>query len=506
MPKKGKNDEIYTPKRVVKYILDAAEYVSSSVILNKHVMDNSCGNGQILVEVVDRYAQAYLDIHGNYDGLDNDIYKYVHGIEIKNDACEECRRRIAETVSRRGVGIDPDRIDIVCTNAFYDVIRTQYASAMDYVFGNPPYIRYRALSAEEKEMMGKIPMCGKGLADAYIAFFNLGIEMMKPDTGILSYITPSSWINSISGVLFRQYIRNHDILKSVFDLEHEQVFEGVMTYSMITVLEGRSRSVFDYYRFNKDSGEFDYIDRLRYNDAFIGNKLYLGTMNDLDFVRKVLTNINSGKCYTKNGIVTLSDKIFIDNLPDDIMFNIIKVVKASNGKDGRCMFPYYRLVNASTDKNGDSAPLDYDLTDVSYEESKNYTLMPLDEIKVRNPKLYDYIMENEAGLRARTYQPYGKDNWYGIGRSQGMKDIDTLKYAVPNLVKDENDVRFFKADSGVGVYGGMYAVAPADVINRKLVDEKENFFKFIRCLKHYKSGGYYTFTSVELEKYLNYEE
>lgn len=488
MPRKGKNDKIYTPDRVVKYILDAAEYNSSSIILNKHVMDNSCGNGQILVEVVERYAKAYLDIHGSYEGLDSDICKYIHGIELKKDACEECKRRISEVLSRHGVCIDPDKIDIVWADAFGNTVRARYANTMDYVFGNPPYIRYRALSADEKEMMTKIPMCGKGLADAYIAFFNLGIEMLKSDSGILSYITPSSWINSTSGVLFRQYVRNHDMLKSVFDFEHEQVFDGVTTYSMITVLEGRSRSVFDYYRYNKESGEFDYIDRLRYNDAFIGNKLYLGTMDDLDFVRKVLTNINSGKCYVKNGIVTLSDKIFIDNLPEDIVFDTIKVVKASNGKDGRCMFPYYGLV------------------DESYRKSDKYTLLPLDEIKARNPRLYDYIMENEAGLRARTYQPYGKDNWYGIGRSQGMKDIDIVKYAVPNLIKDENDVRFFTADSGVGVYGGMYAVAPADIINSKLVDGKENFFKFIRCLKHYKSGGYYTFSSVELEKYLNYEE
>lgn len=96
MSKKGKNDEIYTPERVVKYILDAAEYIPSSTILKKHVMDNSCGNGQILVEVAERYIKAYLDINGNYNGLEEDFYKYIHGIEIKEDACDECRRRIAE--------------------------------------------------------------------------------------------------------------------------------------------------------------------------------------------------------------------------------------------------------------------------------------------------------------------------------------------------------------------------------------------------------------------------
>ena len=489
MSKKGKNDEIYTPERVVKYILDAAEYIPSAIILNKHVMDNSCGNGQILVEVVDRYAKAYLDIHGNYDGLDNDIYQYIHGIEIKEDACDECRRRIALVALKHGVLVDPTKLDIVCANAF--TVNNLYAKSMDYVFANPPYIRYRVLSEEEKGIISKFPMCGKGLADAYIAFFNLGIEMMKDDSSVLSYITPSSWINSTSGVLFRQYIRNHDMLKSLFDFEHEQVFDGVTTYSMITVLEGRSRSVFDYYRFNGESGEFEYIDRLRYNDAFIDNKLYLGTMDDLDFVRKVLTNVNSGKSYVKNGIVTLSDKIFIDNLPEDIDHNVINVVKASNGKERRCMFPY-KLSLACGEMPGD--------------EVVKLTLKPLDEMKEYNPKLYKYIMENETGLKARTYQPNDKDLWYGIGRSQGLKDIYRFKYAVQNIVKNENDINVFVAGKGVGVYGGMYVVGPVDAIIRKLKDEKENFFKFIRCLKHYKSGGYYTFTSVELEKYLNYEE
>lgn len=483
MSKKGKNDEIYTPEKVVKYILDAAGYNPSSTILGKHVMDNSCGNGQILVEVVKRYTQAYVDIHGNYDGLSEDLYKYIHGIEIKQDACDECRKRITEVALSHGVELNPAKLDIVCANAF--TVNNIYAKSMDYVFGNPPYIRYRVLSEEEKGIISKFPMCVKGLVDIYIAFFNLGIEMLKDDSSILSYITPSSWINSTSGVLFRQYVRNHDMLSSLFDFEHEQVFDGVMTYSMITVLEGRSRSVFDYHRFNSEKGEFEFIDRLRYNDAFIDNKLYLGTMEDLDFVRKVLTNVNSGQCYVKNGIVTLSDKIFIDNLPEEAndMYTI-KVIKSSNGKESRCLFPY-------------------DVVDGS---NHDFTLTTLKHLCDHNPKLFEYIMENEAGLRARTYQPYNKDTWYGIGRSQGMKDIYKFKYAVPSIVKSEKDIKFFIADKGVGVYGGVYAVGSTDTIHRKLVEEKENFFKFIRCLKHYRSGGYYTFTSVELEKYLNYEE
>jgi len=47
---------VYTPDYIVKNILDMAHY-NGAHILKKHVIDNSCGDGAFLCEIVDRYCK-----------------------------------------------------------------------------------------------------------------------------------------------------------------------------------------------------------------------------------------------------------------------------------------------------------------------------------------------------------------------------------------------------------------------------------------------------------------
>ena len=51
--------QVYTPISIVNMMLDYAGYVSGEYILHKHVIDNSCGDGRILCEVVKRYIESY---------------------------------------------------------------------------------------------------------------------------------------------------------------------------------------------------------------------------------------------------------------------------------------------------------------------------------------------------------------------------------------------------------------------------------------------------------------
>lgn len=50
---------VYTPDYLVKIILDFGKYNSVS-ILQKHVIDNSCGDGAFLSEIVNRYCSSFL--------------------------------------------------------------------------------------------------------------------------------------------------------------------------------------------------------------------------------------------------------------------------------------------------------------------------------------------------------------------------------------------------------------------------------------------------------------
>lgn len=48
------NEQIYTPSKVVNFILDNVGFNNRYGIDGKHIIDNSCGNGNFLVEIVKR--------------------------------------------------------------------------------------------------------------------------------------------------------------------------------------------------------------------------------------------------------------------------------------------------------------------------------------------------------------------------------------------------------------------------------------------------------------------
>ena len=53
--------------------------------------------------------------------------------------------------------------------------------------------------------------------------------------GVLGYITPSSYFNSIAGAYMRKYFAQENLLKAVVDLKHFQAFTAT-TYTAITIL------------------------------------------------------------------------------------------------------------------------------------------------------------------------------------------------------------------------------------------------------------------------------
>lgn len=50
------NGRFYTPNYIVKNILDMSGYYDEN-ILCKNVIDNSCGDGAFLTEIVNRYCE-----------------------------------------------------------------------------------------------------------------------------------------------------------------------------------------------------------------------------------------------------------------------------------------------------------------------------------------------------------------------------------------------------------------------------------------------------------------
>ena len=64
--------QVFTPSNIVKDVLDAAGYKGEN-ILKKHVIDNSCGDGAFLIEIVERYIKSFKKKYKTLDCIEKEI-------------------------------------------------------------------------------------------------------------------------------------------------------------------------------------------------------------------------------------------------------------------------------------------------------------------------------------------------------------------------------------------------------------------------------------------------
>ncbi len=450
-----RNGRVYTPSFLVKIILNFGGYRGQNV-LQKHVMDNSCGDGAFLVEIVRRYCIASYGRLGQE--LREDLGTFIHGIEIDSEECEKTRRNLDAAVREFGIGsVDWDVRCADTLSCFAD-----YQSKMDFVFGNPPYVRIHHLAVVND--VKKFSFSRKGMTDLFIAFFEIGFDMLS-DNGTMALITPSSWLNSASGENLRAYIRKSGCLDGFMDLEHFQPFEA-MTYTIVSrfVNKKRMRKIEYFTLSGKEKPKF--VDNLFLEDMEIGGCFYLAKRDELCELRKILENSKQSNIQVKNGFATLADKLFI--LPVDCE-NKLDLIKASTGKWKQCIFPY--------DPKGRPIPFEN-----LGEKTKKYFLEHRNE-----------------------FSTHGDGDWYLFGRSQGLKDVCKDKIAINSIVKDVASVKLNFVPKGKGVYGGLYIIGMNSFEEIRNVVCCDEFFRYVKALKKYKSGGYYTFSSKDLQKYLTFK-
>jgi len=79
------------------------------------------------------------------------------------------------------------------------------------------------------------------------------------------------------------------------------------------------------------------------------------------------------------------------------------------------------------------------------------------------------------------------------------------KYAINALIRDTGDIKLCRCKSGEGIYSGLYILTEFTMNELKELLFTDDFISYIKMLGKYKSGGYYTFSSKNLQKYLLYK-
>ena len=455
---------IYTPEYIVNNILDLSGY-QGQTILKKHVIDNSCGDGAFLVAIADRYCKEFLKSSCDLTVLSEELSAYIHGIEIDEIESRKCIENLNNLAKL--YGLDCVEWDVICADT---LSVDKYNGKMDYVLGNPPYVRVHNLGSSFDNIK-KFSFAQSGMTNLYIVFYEIGLKMLN-ENGVLGYITPSSFFNSIAGKYMRSYFINHNLIDKIVDLKHFQAFTAT-TYTTIAVLKNnRQSTTTDYYRYEQKNNSPYYVDTLSAENFYIKDNFYFSDKRSLNGLKSILFFKTAKQNFVvKNGFATLADSFFIGNFDFDEF--TIPIVKASTGKQYRCIFPY---------SNGKL---------IAYQNLMS------------NPEVGNYFEEHKEALSKRSLDE--NSEWYGFGRTQGINDVHRCKYAINALIRTVPDLKLIKCGKGVGVYSGLYILTEVPEYELKEMLFSDEFVSYISLLGKYKSGGYYTFSSKDLKNYLEYK-
>ncbi|MBN7122408.1 methylase [Erwinia billingiae] len=229
---RSENGAYYTPPPLVERLLNMAE--KSGVDFSKaSVIDPACGGGAFLAPVAMRMLKK--EKGSSPEWTFRRLVKRLRGVEIDPFAawmslvlleaaimplCISSGRRIPESVIVVGDALIQDDL-----------------GQFDLVMGNPPYGRI-SLSPELRE---KFSRSLYGHANLYGLFTDLAVRLIKPNTGVIAFLTPTSFLGGQYFTSLRNLL-TQNTTPSFFDFvaDREGVFDDVLQETMLATFKAGS--------------------------------------------------------------------------------------------------------------------------------------------------------------------------------------------------------------------------------------------------------------------------
>ena len=178
--------------------------------------------------------QLDLTLHGiASSGLREDIAAYTtaqgHRKAMLRDKVESTKRELRDNMNDAAPeGVVEWRID------FADVMLN---GGFDMVIANPPYVQLQANGGELANLYrnnGYATFARTG--DLYQLFYERGCQLLRPQQGILAYITSNSWLKAEYGKATRRYFAENHTPLLLLELGKD-VFESAIVDSSILMLQ-----------------------------------------------------------------------------------------------------------------------------------------------------------------------------------------------------------------------------------------------------------------------------
>jgi hypothetical protein len=219
------------------------------------IVDPSCGSGAFLIEAFDQmfaqYEQAedYLVSIGHGSGLYEPkktiLTRNLFGMDLNSEAVEIARLSCWIKTAEKGKELTTLDDNIVRGNSVVadpsplEGWRARFPAAFadggfDVVIGNPPYVRQEWIKAD-KPYLQRHYRSFDGVADLYVYFYELGLNVLKPG-GRLGFIVTNKWMKAGYGEPLRALYGDAAWVEQVIDFGHaKQIFPDADVFPCILV-------------------------------------------------------------------------------------------------------------------------------------------------------------------------------------------------------------------------------------------------------------------------------
>ena len=454
----------YTPEEIVSLMLDIVRYDDS--ISGKSVIEPSCGTGAFLHKIIDRFL-----LNTPQDDIVKLLVeeKKIVGFEINPISSFICRCVVVLTLIKNG--IEKRHILQIFFDNFpiyeRDFLK-ESLSNVDYVIGNPPYIRLHNLDSNYKSFLKNEFKSSTGRFDIYTCFMEKSLNILSQH-GSAALIVSNKFMTTNYGVGVRKVLSENSKIHMICNLNDTKVFStavlpSIIVYGKDCVLDKPIKTTYINVNTSETDSAFEGSCNLEFNN-FISNHLkekklgsfverfcYLGeekklkidisevvistadqwNFNSITFdniIDRIVSNSSNtlGEiCDIMVGIKTTADTVYVkpmthtfiknSNLESELIYPLIQSFNVekwqinwskNSQKDRYILYPH-------VEHNGKTVPADLN----------------------KFPNVCKYLCANEGILKSRTYLSNSLTRqWFECWVPQTLRKFGRKKIVTKDIVE-----------------------------------------------------------------------